>query len=145
MEIQSNNQTQREEVGCLLPLGSILMRQCHTAANYSHSQTDAFGLRQPPTVDSTPNPRVAIPFHEHTYIISLWQKSIQEMHSTTSQAHQLWLGQLKAFTGWSWSCSFVILAMCSGLLFCWKVNLHPFWGPEQFVAGYHQGCLCTLL
>lgn len=69
MEIQSNNQTQREEVGCLLPLGHILMRQCHIAANYSHSHTDAFGLRQPPTVDSTHLPQVTIPLHEHTYII----------------------------------------------------------------------------
>lgn len=69
MQIQSNNQIQREEVGCLLPLGHILMRQCHTAANYNHSRTDAFGLSQPPTVDSTHFPQVTIPLHEHTYII----------------------------------------------------------------------------
>ena len=48
-----------EEVGCLLPLGSILMRQRHATANYSHAQTDAFVPRQPPTVNGT-TPSVSI-------------------------------------------------------------------------------------
>lgn len=52
--VKQPNTEGRSWLGCLLPLGPILMRQRHTAANYSHSQTDAFGPRQPPTIDPTP-------------------------------------------------------------------------------------------
>ncbi len=37
----------------------------------------------------------------------------------------LWLGQSRTFTELSRSHSFVILAVCLGLLSCWKVNLLP--------------------
>ena len=52
----------------------------------------------------------------------------------------LWPGHSRTFRD---SC--VVLAVCLGLLSCWKVNLAQVWGPDHSGAGFHQGSLCTLL
>ena len=41
--------------------------------------------------------------------------------------------------------SCVVLAVCLGLLSCWKVNRHSVLGPERSGEGFHQGSVCTLL
>ena len=48
----------------------------------------------------------------------------------------LWLGNSRTFRDLSISHSCVVLAVCLGLLSCWKVNLHP---------SLRSWCLCTLL
>ena len=57
----------------------------------------------------------------------------------------LWLGHLRTFRDLSRSHSCAVLAVCLGPLSCWKVNLHPAWGPERIREGFHQESLCTLL
>lgn len=41
-------------------------------------------------------------------------------------------GSDRTFTEWSWSHSFIILAVCLGLLYCWEMGYSG--------AGYHQAC-----
>ena len=53
---------------------------------------------------------------------------------------RLWLGHSRTIRDWSRSHSYIVLAVCLGLLSCWKVNLHP---SLRSWAGYH-GSLCTL-
>ena len=52
----------------------------------------------------------------------------------------LWLGHSRTFRDLSQSHSCVVLAVCLGSLFYWKVHLHP----ECSVTGFHQGSLCTV-
>ena len=56
----------------------------------------------------------------------------------------LWLDHSRTFRDLSRSPSCVVLAVCLGLLSCWKVNLRH-WGPEHSGASFHQGSLCTLI
>lgn len=58
-----------------------------------------------------------------------------------------WLDHSRTFTEWSWRTSFIMSAVCLGLLFCWKMNLRP--SPRSRVLwstkDEHQGYIFTLL
>ena len=102
---------------------------------------------------------------EHLYLGSFSHSSLQILSSSVKldgeycctaifrslQRYLIWfksgllLGHSWTFRDLSQSHSWVVLAVCLGLVSCWKVTFSPVWGPERSGAGFHQGSLFTLL